>query len=336
MRTTQPAQSSPSGPHSGPRVVLGMPAYRRPDTLARTLESLLSQTYQDFAIVIVEDGGAAETDAIAAAYAGGPVRIHYEANERRLGMVGNWHKVFARARALYPRSEYFAWVSDHDLWHARWLAEMVAALDVHPHVVLAYPGNLRMSPDDTRTTVKSFSTLGVTSRTVRLWRSARYMLSGDAIYGLMRADTLERAGVFRHVVTPDRQALLALSLYGEMKQVAEVLWYREQLRSFELRRQRDVFFPDGAPWYVYAPSHLQHCAVLLWDFVVKGRGRPVFGRLAGVWYATVQIVASSLRNVLASKAGWRVRLRTLVGVLHRPAPSSRGALEGGASRRADS
>ncbi len=32
-----------------------MPAYNRPDALPRVLESLLSQTCQDFALVIVDD-----------------------------------------------------------------------------------------------------------------------------------------------------------------------------------------------------------------------------------------------------------------------------------------
>jgi glycosyltransferase involved in cell wall biosynthesis len=40
---------------SAPRTVLGMPAYNRPDALPRVLESLLSQSCQDFALVIVDD-----------------------------------------------------------------------------------------------------------------------------------------------------------------------------------------------------------------------------------------------------------------------------------------
>ena len=38
-----------------PRVIFGMPAYNRPDALPQTLESLLSQTFTEFAIVIVDD-----------------------------------------------------------------------------------------------------------------------------------------------------------------------------------------------------------------------------------------------------------------------------------------
>lgn len=295
------------GPHI-PRVVLGMPAYSRPDALPRTLESLLSQTYRDFALVIVDDCPSPETAAVVASYAQDDPRVSYEANDVRLGMVGNWHKVFARARERYPHSDYFAWVSDHDVWHARWLEEMVAVLDARPDVVLAYPENLRIMPDDARMTEKRFDTVGITDRGERLRKSARYMLSGDMIYGLVRAEALAAAGIFHRVVTPDRQVLLALSLFGQVQQVHEVLWYREVLRVFDVKRQREVFFPDGAPLYVYLPSHVQHAATLLWDFAVRGKGRPAFGRLAAVRYAAIQLWTSFVRDLVLPKSDWRKKV----------------------------
>jgi glycosyltransferase involved in cell wall biosynthesis len=288
-----------------PKVVLGMPAYSRPDVLPRTLESLLSQTYRDFALLIVDDDPSQETAAIIETYAREYPHVSYEANGRRLGMIGNWRKAFRRARVKYPTSPYFAWVSDHDVWHARWLEEMVAALDANPDVVLAYPENLRMMAEQSRMAIKRFETVGMKSRGDRMCASARYMLAGDIIYGLMRAEALESAGVFRPVLTPDRQVLLALSLFGEIAQVPEVLWYREMRHGFDVRRQREAFFPSGAPTYAYAPSHLQHFAVLLWDFVVRGRGRPVFGRVAGAYYAMLQLWWSAVRDLAQPKAGWR-------------------------------
>jgi glycosyltransferase involved in cell wall biosynthesis len=291
-----------------PTVVLGMPAYNRPDALPRTLESLLSQTYRDFALVVVHDGPSPETAAVVDTYAREYPRITYEEHATRLGMVGNWRLVFERARQLYPQARYFAWVSDHDLWHPRWLQELAGVLDDHPEVVLAYAQNLRMMPDTARMTDKVFETFGVTSRAARLGLSARYQLSGDMIYGLVRADALESAGVFRRVVTPDRQVLLALSLFGQVRQVPEVLWYREVLRVFDIERQRKVFFPDGAPLYIYLNSHLQHCATLLWDFAVLGKGRPEFGRIAAAGFAGIQLWSSFVRDVMAMGKGVRMAL----------------------------
>ena len=291
---------------SAPRAVLGLPAFNRPDTLARTLESLYSQTRRDFALVVVDDARSDDTRAIVESFARDYPHIHYEANATRLGMVGNWRKVFERGRALYPEAPYFAWVSDHDLWHARWLDELIAVLDAHPEVVLAYPENIRMLPERSEIARKEFETFGVTSRAARMRSSARRMLAGNMIYGLVRVEALAAAGVFRAVVTPDRQVLLALSLFGQVRQVPEVLWYREILRGFDIERQREVFFPDGAPFYVYLPSQLQHFAVLFWDFAVLGKGRPHFGRVAGLRGALIQLWQSSLRTLTLPKSEWRL------------------------------
>jgi len=290
-----------------PKVVLGMPAYDRPDALARTIESILSQTFRDFALVVADDAPSARTQGMVEAYAGGVVPVTYEANGRRLGMIGNWRRVFQRARELYPSSEYFAWVSDHDLWHARWLETLVAVLDEHPGVVLAYPRHLQVTSGGVRWSAKekTFETFGLSDPGRRLARSARDMLSGDMIYGLMRARALEAAGVFRRVITPDRQVLLALALYGQFRQVPDVLWYREFLHRFDIARQRKAFFPGGVPLYAYAPPHVQHFATLLWDFALRGRGRPLFGRLAGLGYAARQLWWSCVRDVVRPKMEWR-------------------------------
>ena len=294
-----------------PRVVLAMPAYNRPDSLARTLESLLSQSCRDFALVVVDDGSSPEVAAIVERYAHDGPHVTYHANGRRLGMIGNWRKAFELAGQLYPGSEYFAWVSDHDVWHSDWLQEMVSVLDRDAEVVLAYPENLRVVDDDAKWAGRGFQTYGIASAAERMRQSARHLLAGDMIYGLVRADALRSAGVFRRVITPDRQVLLALSLFGQVRQVPEVLWYREMRRRFDMQRQREVFFPDGAPFYIYAPSHLQHFAVLLWDFAILGKGRPLFGRLAGAGYAVLQLWWSVARQMSQPKARWQLTLGAL-------------------------
>jgi glycosyltransferase involved in cell wall biosynthesis len=290
---------------ASPKVVLGMPAYKRPDTLPRTLESLLSQTYRDFALLIVDDAASPEVATLVERYAREYPLVSYEGNAARLGMVGNWRKVFERARQRYPRSGYFAWVSDHDVWHARWLQEMVSVLDQDRDVVLVYPENLRMLPDGAKMAGKGFQTVGMQGRADRIRQSARHLLAGDMIYGLIRADALEAAGVFRSVLTPDRQVLLALSLFGQFKQVPEVLWYREMVHLFGLPRQREALFATRPPLYVYLPANVQLFALLLWDFGIRAKGRPAFGRLAGIYYAGLQLWFALARDLTRPKSGWR-------------------------------
>ena len=288
----------------GPRVVLGLPAYNRPDSLPQAIESLLSQTFGAFELVIVDDANSPETALVAERYMRHDSRVHYDANPLRLGMVENWRRVFERGRHFCPGATYFAWVSDHDVWHSRWLQELVAVLDQNPDVVLAYCRTLRTLEDDARTDPSGFETYGITDRAERIRVAARYMLAGDMIYGLMRADALAAAGVFHRVLTPDRQILLALSLFGQFRQVPEILWYREYAR-FSIERQRKLLVASGAPLYFSVPWVVQHAVTLWWDFAIRGRGRPLFGRFAGARYAAIQFRSALLRELLSPKSTWR-------------------------------
>src|SRR3712207_8260416 len=66
-------------------------------------------------------------------------------NERRLGMLGNTNRALTLARERFPGAELWALGSDHDLWHPRWLATLVALLDAHPGAVLADRKSTRLN-----------------------------------------------------------------------------------------------------------------------------------------------------------------------------------------------
>jgi glycosyltransferase involved in cell wall biosynthesis len=291
-----------------PRVVFGLPAYNRPDALRQTLESLLSQSYRDFAVVIVDDAPVAAVRAIVDTYSALDPRIIYEPNPVRLGMIGNWRRAFARSRELFPHSDFFAWASDHDVWHPRWLEVLTRVLDDNPQVVLAYPYSVRIYPHERRRAAV-FDTADDPRRARRLRVAATRLTAGSAIYGLFRTRALERAGVFHAVMMPDRQILEELSLLGEFRHVPETLWYREASGAFSYRRQRRMFFPAGPPLHTWLPANVQHCAVLMWDFAISGRGRPAFGRLAGLGYALLQLWYTTRRELLRDDSRWREALR---------------------------
>ncbi len=289
---------------SGPRLVFGMPAYRRPDALARTLESLLGQTRGDLAIVITDDAPSPEVRAIVDTYVRLDARVTYEANPQRLGMVGNWRLAFARARALHPGADLFAWVSDHDVWHPRWFEVLAAALDAQPGAVMAYPHALRMHRFERRRVDAHCDTTAAADRRARLWAVMNDLTAGNAIYGLFRTAALERAGVFRPVLLPDRQVLAHLALLGSFVQVPETLWYREASVTFSYRRQRETFFAGRTPLHAWLPGDLQHAALMWWDFAVRGAGGPDVGRAEGATHAAALLWYALTRD----RARWRAVL----------------------------
>ena len=280
-----------------PRVVIGAILFNHAAELREALESVLAQTYEDFAIILVDDQSTDETPAIAREYEALDPRVSYVQNPERLGMIGNSVRAFELARERYPEAEYFAWSSDHDLWHPRWLQQMVETLDTHPEVVLAYPLNRRIGRAGEILARRpwSFDTFGITDPWKRVTKSIQHMSAGNMVYGLYRAKELGRAGVYRHILVPDRLLMTELAIYGQFKQVPQVLWFRRWYgRIFSLSRQRANFFVGRRPWYSYAPWWVAHGSSLFWTFGVEGRGLPGVSRIAGAFLALRYLAFSGL------------------------------------------
>jgi GT2 family glycosyltransferase len=279
-----------------------VPIYNSARFLPEALESLLAQRCPELALVLVDDASTDATAEIATTYAALDGRISYCRNPRRLGMLGNWRRAFQLATELHPTVEYFAWGSDHDVWHPRWLGLLLAELERDPAVVLTYPLNLRISDQGTLLRGPwSFETRGVRRATVRLIRASLSMSAGNMVYGLYRVSALRQAGVFRPVLAPDRLLLAELSLYGQFRQVPEILWYRRFTRLAGTARQRAALFAERPPGSARLPWWLGHLESLAGALVREGAGRPHFGPLRGAWYTlvyalvvTIVVIRSSL------------------------------------------
>src|SRR3954469_22622935 len=107
-----------------PRVVIGAILFNHGAELREALESVLAQTYEDFALLLVDDQSTDDTPAIAREYQSLDPRVTYIVNTERLGMIGNSVRVFELAREKFPDPDYSAGSSDHAWWHragsSRW------------------------------------------------------------------------------------------------------------------------------------------------------------------------------------------------------------------------
>ena len=241
-----------------PSTAFGLPVYNGAQHLAEALESLLTQTRGDLAVVVVDNCSTDGTGELAQRYAKLDPRIVYERTEETIGLVHNWRRAFDLAGQHFPSAPYFAWASDHDVWHDRWLELLCAELELHPEAVLAYPFAVRVDDDGAEypTREHRFATAGVSSPEARLrWASRELAAAGDLIYGLGRRVALERCRPFPLVVLPDRLFLLRLALEGEFRQVERRLWSRRYRAGVVMSnsRQRRAFFPGGIPWWAYVP-----------------------------------------------------------------------------------
>ena len=254
-------------PMPQPKICLGMPLYNQTNFLIEALQSLLAQTYRDFKLVIVDDSTESRPGEIAKQFSSEDNRISYIKNESRKGMINNWKTCFYHAGDV----DYFAWVSDHDVWHPEWLATLTSSLNKNSNTVLTYPKIAYITAEGKTHKKKlsqHFSTEDLTDaqRIKAVCKDARYF--GKMVYGLFRANALRRAGVFRRTLFPDVVLILELCLQGDLRQVDKELWYFRRMTDFGIARQKKTLFVK-MPWYILLPWPLVNTLALAWNTAIR-------------------------------------------------------------------
>src|SRR5262245_47700567 len=94
-----------------PKLSICLPVYNGRRFLAAAVESILSQSFSDFELIIVDNASSDTTEEIARRFAAQDVRVRYFRNEKNLGAAPNFNRAFELARAPLVR-----WASHDDLW----------------------------------------------------------------------------------------------------------------------------------------------------------------------------------------------------------------------------
>jgi hypothetical protein len=80
------------------------------------------------------------------------------------------------------------------------------------------------------------------------------------VYGVYRRDPMQRCGIIRSLLLPDRLLLAELSVHGQFLYVPRALRYRRVTERATLARQRASLFGGPAPAYARLPWWLVHTA----------------------------------------------------------------------------
>jgi len=117
-----------------PTVSVIIPTYNREQLIARSLKSVLSQTYQDFEIIIVDDGSTDNTEEVVSSF--NDDRIRYIRHEENKGEAAARNTGIKAARG-----DYIAYQDSDDEWFPEKLAKQIELLeDASPEVGVIYTG----------------------------------------------------------------------------------------------------------------------------------------------------------------------------------------------------
>jgi len=116
-----------------PKVSIAIITYNQIDFLKEAIESCLSQTFQDFEIIIADDGSTDETHEYVTSLAETDHRIVPVLSTTNTGVTSNSNRAFHACSG-----EFIAWLGGDDLMLPSKLEEQVALMESDPDCALCY------------------------------------------------------------------------------------------------------------------------------------------------------------------------------------------------------
>lgn len=114
-------------------VTIGMPVFNGERFIREALDSILSQTYREFELIISDNHSTDDTPAIVRQYAARDSRIRYFRQPQNLGLFRNTEFVMQAGAG-----RYFMLVGDDDVYEPTYLERLVGILERSAEVGLAY------------------------------------------------------------------------------------------------------------------------------------------------------------------------------------------------------
>ncbi|MDN5667628.1 MAG: glycosyltransferase [Renibacterium salmoninarum] len=214
---------------ANPKVSIVIPAYNNEQYLRETLDSVLSQTYQDYEVVIADHSSIDGTAEIIESYRDHPKLRILSPTPSGGGAKANWDRVSQEARG-----EYLKLVCGDDLIAADALERQMEIFEKHPEVVLV-AAQRDMVDAAGQTFMRGRGLQGIDGLLTGRAATKATVRSGTNIFGepacsLFRRELLANAGWWnnRFPYLIDESTLVAICLNGK------VFALRESLASFRV------------------------------------------------------------------------------------------------------
>ncbi|MBE9005795.1 CHAT domain-containing protein [Fortiea sp. LEGE XX443] len=213
-----------------PVISLIITVYNRENYLKSAIESVLSQTRQDFELLIWDDGSTDNSLEIAREYEQRDRRVRVIAGQDNIGQAR-----VLKAAIAQTRGKYIGWVDSDDLLASTALAETAAVLDAKPNIGWVYTDYLDIDENGTILSY-GYRCLVPYSREELLNRFMTFQ------FRLIRRQVFELAGGIDEslVTAEDYDLCLRLSEVAEVEHVYKPLYhYRTHPETISRQRRQE-------------------------------------------------------------------------------------------------
>jgi glycosyltransferase involved in cell wall biosynthesis len=208
-----------------PHISVGIPVYNGQNFIAEAIESVLSQTYKDFELIISDNASTDETEVICRKYEQEDARIQYYRAPENRGASWNYNRVFELSQG-----DYFRWLAADDMLAPTLLEKSAFVLDSYPDVVLCFTWTRDIDASGEEIKIKPSTRDFAAQRPSERFYSLSITVpwhNCEEVFGLIRWRVLESSNLIGPYTDSDRTLLAQLALYGPFYEIREPLfWHR--------------------------------------------------------------------------------------------------------------
>lgn len=257
------------------KISIGLPVYNGEYFLEKKLNSLLSQTFSDFELIISDNASTDLTSEICKKFAEQDCRIKYYRQEQNMG--ANWNFNFVLQKAHFP---YFLWVGVNDEISKYFLEKNYKILKTKPDVV----GSIsKIKQKDLRRNscnksidtffiklfknLRSLKTIDSYSIVGSYEKKSRFYLKNSTcqlIYGMFRTNELKKSIVQESFIGNDWATMLNILKFGDFHVVDDDIMYEdiEGLSSTGIINMSNLYkhvhLGKIFPWYPFTSWYLKN------------------------------------------------------------------------------
>ena len=230
----------PSNEINSSMICIGIPVFNAERFIRKRLENILSQTCQDFEIIISDNASTDDTSGICLEYLKKDKRISYVKQKNNIGIYPNFVSTLKN-----QNSKYFVWAAVDDLWDPNFLEKNLQVLESNSRLVgsISRAGHIEMRNINSVTVKKTFyskhiqqikkkfatpfdlkkSLVGTVQQKSRDYLRNK---SGLALYCLFRTDPLKKSVILSDLLSINEPSIIFRILkFGDIKVLDEILFY---------------------------------------------------------------------------------------------------------------
>ena len=229
-----------------PLVSVCIPAYNNAGYIKDTIESILSQTYKNLELVVVDDNSSDNTWEVISSIPDGRLKVFR--NEENLGMAGNWNRCMS-----LTRGEFVKLICADDRIDRDAIEREALAMIKNPSVVLVESDTRLMNTQGkVNGTFRRYPKSGLVDG--KKLAKASLMIKdfyGAPVNNLMRRSAFEAAGGFDGSFT----YILDFDLWLSMSCLGDVYIIHQPLNTFCVRNDSNTGVMINEKREVYVAEH---------------------------------------------------------------------------------